>query len=124
MKNSILSLAILTIGFAAIVSCSKSNEEEMQPSGNGCDTVNMTYSEDVLPIISSNCYSCHGNGIINGGVELDSYEKVLVQVNNGNLIGVITHSPGYPAMPQGLPKLAECDINKIKDWIARGAQNN
>jgi mono/diheme cytochrome c family protein len=84
----------------------------------------MKYTANVLPIIQANCYSCHANGQINGGVTLDSYTKVKAQVDNGNLIGVITHAAGYPAMPYNLPKLSECDINKIKDWIARGAQNN
>jgi cytochrome c553 len=126
MKKNILRLVVTAIGFIALaVSCSKSNEADTQNTGTGgCDTVDMKYTANVLPIISGNCYSCHGNGVINGGIELDSYNKLLIQVNNGNLIGVITHSAGYPAMPQGKAKLSDCDINKIRGWIARGAQNN
>jgi hypothetical protein len=132
MKMKIFPLPALTFAVAVmIISCSKSNEADVQnpggtpaPGPGSCDTVNMKYTSNVLPIISSKCYGCHGNGAINGGVELDSYSKLLVQVNNGKLIGVISHAPGFKQMPQGGTKLSDCDINKIKSWISRGAQNN
>jgi cytochrome c553 len=116
-----------------VTSCSKDNEKDLTNTGTDttgtgggttCDTVNMKYAANVQPILSANCYSCHGNGSANGGISLDTYAKVLTQVNNGNLIGTITHASGYPAMPQGGNKLSDCNINTIKDWIARGAQNN
>lgn len=121
----------LTVISMAIWSCSKSNEEtewqkyESNTGGNtNCDTVNMQYTADVLPIIQANCYSCHGNGLSQNGVSLDSYEKVKLQADNGNLINVITHADGYPPMPQGAPKLSDCNINKIRSWINHGALNN
>ena len=105
-----------------ITSCSKASEDMLAPQQ--CDTVNMTYSGDVKPILQANCYSCHGSGNAQGGVALDNYDGVKDQVEDGNLIGVITHAAGYPPMPQGGAKLSDCDINKIKDWINRGASNN
>lgn len=126
-KKNILIAAFLVAICWSMSNCSKTNEVDLANSGGPqtpCDTVNMKYAANVLPIIQANCYSCHANGQINGGVTLDSYTKVKAQVDNGNLVNVITHAPGYPAMPYNLPKLSECDINKIKDWIARGAQNN
>lgn len=112
-----------------LTACSKTNEVAENPNENGggtvtCDTVNMTYSADIKPILQANCYGCHGNGAATAGISLDSYSGVEKQAKNSNLVGVITHSSGYPAMPLGKPKLSDCDINKIKDWVARGAQNN
>ncbi|ACU63798.1 c-type cytochrome [Chitinophaga pinensis] len=135
MKKVFFSLIAVAIACSAlIVSCSKSNEQDItNPPGNGggnggggntCDTVNMKYAADVLPILQANCYSCHGNGNVSGGVSLGSYASVKTQADNGNLVGTITHAAGYPAMPQGGAKLSDCNINKIKAWIARGAQNN
>lgn len=129
MKKVCVCLSLICF---VVISCSKTNEEAESRKINGntggntgnCDTVNMKYAANVLPIIQANCYSCHGNGLSQRGVSLDSYNKVKQQADNGNLIGVITHASGYPAMPFGLPKLADCDINKIKDWVARGALNN
>jgi len=48
----------------------------------------------------------------------------MTEVNNGNLVNVIEHNPGYSQMPQGLPQLASCTINKIVAWVNRGAPNN
>jgi hypothetical protein len=116
----------------AVLSCSKSNEADLSNPGNGnggtgtgttCDTVNMQYTANVLPIIRSNCYGCHGNGAASGGVSLDSYDKLKTQAASGKLLAVITHAAGVPPMPQG-GKLSECDINKIRSWINRGILNN
>jgi cytochrome c553 len=115
-----------------MVACTKTNEETesaVVPGNTGgntpsCDTVNMKYTANVLPIISANCYGCHGNGRATAGISLDTYDKLKVQVNNKNLMNVITHATGYPPMPYQKPKLADCDINKIKAWIDRGALNN
>jgi uncharacterized membrane protein len=125
--SSWLTYVIISILVAA---CSKSNEvAQMQKSANGttiasCDTANMQFSTNVLPILQANCYSCHGNGRTENGVSLDGYENVKKQADNGKLIGTITHAAGYPPMPNNLPKLSDCDINKITDWMDRGAINN
>lgn len=129
MKKIFVGLSIISFFMA---SCSKTNEEieSKKSAGNSdgtpgnCDTTNMKYAANVQPILQANCYSCHGNGLSQNGVSLDTYNQVKQQANNGNLIGVITHASGYPAMPFGRPKLSDCDINKIKDWVARGALNN
>lgn len=114
---------------AALYSCSKSNTNAVSPGTNpgnpvSCDTTNMKYTANVLPVLKANCYSCHGNGNSQNGITLDSYAAVKKQADNGNLVAVITHAAGYPAMPQGAAKLSDCDINTIRDWIARGTINN
>jgi hypothetical protein len=127
MKKISVCLSVMSL---FVVSCSKTNEEvesKSHPSTTGvtpCDTVNMKYAANIEPILQVHCYSCHGNGNINGGVSLDTYNKVQQQASNGLLYNVISHASGYPAMPYQLPKLPDCDINKIKDWIDRGYQNN
>lgn len=110
-----------------VISCSKSSEDKLNNNGgSACDTVNMKYATDVLPILQANCYSCHGNGNTagSGGISLDSYDGLKKYADNGYLAGNITHAAGYIGMPYGLPKLPDCEINTILDWIKRGAQNN
>lgn len=133
MKKVLLPLSAIVIALSLIVvSCSKSSEDNLgggNGGGNGgggttCDTANMTYSANVAPIISANCTGCHSGSAPSGGVTLSTYAGVKTQADNGNLVGVITHASGYPAMPQGGSKLSDCNINKIKAWIARGALNN
>jgi hypothetical protein len=118
-------LSILTASILLVIGCSKSSEDKLDPpTQTSCDTANMTYSTDIKPILQANCYGCHGNGNTEGGVTLGSYESVKGVVDNGNLIGTITHAAGYPPMPDGGGKLSDCDINKIKAWINSGASNN
>jgi len=110
-----------------VISCSKSSEDKLNNNGgSACDTVNMKYTADVLPILQANCYSCHSNGNTagSGGISLDSYDGLKKYADNGFLAGNITHAAGYVGMPYGLPKLPDCEINTILDWIKRGAQNN
>ncbi|MEO6329452.1 MAG: hypothetical protein ABIO55_10980 [Ginsengibacter sp.] len=111
----------------SITACKKENEENLINKHGGpvlCDTTNMKYSLNVLPILQNNCYSCHGNGQLEGGINLDGYNNLKIQVTNNNLINAITHAPGYTPMPNGLPKLPSCDISKIDAWIKSGAPNN
>ncbi len=119
-------LVIIFVTVILVTSCTKENEENLQSKINQplCDTFNMTFAKDVLPIITLNCYSCHGNGNIQGGMNLDGFARIKRQVDNNLLLNVIKHSPGYSQMPQGQPRLAQCDINKIEAWVNRGALNN
>ena len=133
MRKLVTSGISLLFAVLMVVACSKKSEDQLTGnggtggtggSGNTCDTVNMTYTANVLPIIKNNCYSCHGDGNTSGGVSLGDYASLKTRATNGDLIGTITHASGYPAMPEGGAKLSDCDINKIQDWINRGALNN
>ncbi|MBF9254498.1 hypothetical protein I2I11_14435 [Pontibacter sp. 172403-2] len=121
-------LALLAFLGAAVTACTSDNSEDIdpqpKPQPEQCDTTNVTFAKTVSPILAANCYSCHSSSVATNGVVLDTYAGVQKQANNGNLVGVITHAPGYPPMPQGGAKLPACDINKIKSWVKAGAPNN
>ena len=131
MKKIFIALMGSMLIFA--LSCSKDSEDEAgnpnnpnNPGGNNCDTANRKYAAHVVPILSSNCYSCHGTNTNSGsgGIVLEGYENLKAKATSGTLIGVITHAAGYPQMPQGAAKLSDCNINIIRSWINNGAQNN
>jgi hypothetical protein len=121
--SSWIMLLFLSVAF---FSCSYDNEEDLY--GNEiCDTSSVTYSKTIKPVLTSNCYSCHSTSnapSFGSGIKLENYDDLMVQVNNGKLVGAITHSPGYSAMPQGGVKLDDCTIEKIVTWINSGAPNN
>jgi hypothetical protein len=102
--------------------CYSKNEEE-EFANVTCDTMSMSYSEDVLPIINEYCVSCHGD-FGSGNVSLNSYEKVKASAQNGGLLGSIDHSNGWDAMPQGQDQLDACTRDKIRAWINQGLLNN
>lgn len=92
-----------------------------------CDTTKFTFAAAIVPILSNYCYSCHatasapGSG---GGIILDTYNGVLIEAQNGKLLGDLQHASGYNYMPLGGAQLSECKITQVSKWIAAGAQNN
>jgi hypothetical protein len=125
-RKEISKLLSTMIIVCVLSSCVYEKEDILYPPGN-CTTINPTYSLMVQPIISANCYSCHStanSAVSGGGNQLDSYAKLKVFVDNGKLVGTISHSAGFSPMPKNSAKLNDCDINKIKAWVAAGAPNN
>ena len=118
-----VSLYIFILSGLFVISCFYDNEEELYPE-NTCITEAMSYSGNVLPILEDNCYSCHDQASNQGGVTLEGYINLKVYVDNGKLLGVIKHEPGFPEMPQNSPQLGGCQIAKIEAWINQGALEN
>lgn len=128
MKRLTLLIPLFFLTFI-LTRCTYNNEEDLygeNPSGS-CDTENVTYAGTIKPILTDNCYSCHSSSNANSfgaGINLETFNQLLTVVNNGKLLGAISHSPGFPKMPQGSAKLDDCTIEKIKTWIENGATNN
>ncbi|MBL7764948.1 MAG: hypothetical protein JNJ58_02560 [Chitinophagaceae bacterium] len=94
-------------------------------SCTSCDTSGeMKFAANVQPILQANCTGCHSASSPGGGINLSDYPGVSVVVNNGKLIGSITHAGGFSAMPKNGNKLSDCHISQIQKWINNGAQNN
>jgi hypothetical protein len=129
MKNQLLIILGLLAGTLLLaIACSKKNEEVLKQSivPVVCTTDSMTYSKDILPILQSYCYGCHGNGNTggSGGISLDGYSNLKFMVDNGKLVGTVTHASGFFPMPSGQPKMPDCEVSKIVAWVDQGAQNN
>ncbi len=92
-------------------------------SCNDCDTSNVSYSQTISKIISTNCSACHNANNATGGVILDSYSEIKKEVDSKRLKKTINHLPGFKVMPPGY-KLSDCNIKSIEIWIQNGAPNN
>jgi hypothetical protein len=119
---------ILTFSMV-VLSCSKDNEQEIKANYQGdnppgCSTLNMTYSNDIGPILVASCNYCHKPSNALGGIITDNYTSLKQIAASGQLVGTITHANAFPAMPLNKPQLSECNIFKIKAWIAQGTKNN
>lgn len=116
---------------AFVTACTKSNEEDERTDSpnnggsNNCNTANMRFATDIVSILQTNCYACHSSAnLAVSGISLEGYSNVKARVDDGRLLGAITHASGYSPMPQGGPKLTDCNISKIRSWINSGAPNN
>lgn len=118
-------LAILiTITLFVFNSCYYDIEEELYPYDTGCDTTDVSFANDIIPILQTNCYACHDQANAFAGVILETHTQVKSYVDNSTLLGVIRHEAGFSPMPKGGNKLLDCDIAKIEVWITNGALNN
>ena len=123
MELKTIKLVLLFGAISLMSSCYYDAENELYPSVT-CDTETMSYKDDVSPIITQNCFACHRNNSTISTISLEGYNNLLVQVENGALVGTITHASGYSAMPQNLSKMSSCNISKIQAWIVQGALDN
>lgn len=121
--KAIFALACLTAA-VFFTGCYYDKEENLYPASGNCDTTGVTFSGTVLPIIQGNCYACHSQAGGQGGIILEGHANVVIRVNDGKLLNVISHAAGFSPMPKNGQKLADCDIQRIRTWINAGAPNN
>ena len=109
--------------FVTVSSCYYDNEDDLYPSVD-CNLEDTSYSTAVLPIIESNCYTCHDQAGNFGNITLEGYDALKTYVDNGQLLGAIRHEAGFSPMPKNKAQLLECEIEKIVAWVEDGAPNN
>jgi len=95
---------------------------------------NVSFSKDIAPIFELKCVSCHGNGGLEGGIDLTTWAGVVDprivipgEADTSPLVWTIEQRAGFPAMPPiGSPflPLTLKQIQGVKTWIDEGAKNN
>jgi len=105
-------------------SCYWENGETFYAGDHGCDTLEVSFSGDVLPILTNHCFSCHSNANaqeFGSGVRLQDYEDV--ETYSTIILGSIKHEDGFPAMPKDSEQLDACLISIIEAWVNQGKPN-
>jgi len=115
---------VVIIVIVILNSCQYDSVEELYPTVNECDTSNISYANDIWPIISENCTSCHSGAAASGNINLENYDQVKSAAESGKLLSVIKHEPGWSPMPKGANKLSDCSISKIENWVELGYPDN
>jgi hypothetical protein len=90
----------------------------------GCDTLNVTYSGTIRPLLQTKCQGCHQGSSGGGGVDLSTYTGVASAVFSGRLMGSVEHLSGFSPMPKNGAKLPDCDLAKLRIWVNAGYPNN
>ena len=114
MRNLVFPLlAIILTG------CYSDNEEELYPFAF-CDTQNVTWSNDIQPLIQARCATpaCHAPG--QQSPDLSTYQGVFAKADRVRARAI----DGSPSFMPPSGKLASCDQIKLKDWLDQGAPNN
>jgi len=134
MKRRNLIAAAIAVGAACVMIVDVST-----PSAQLCAAEPQSLSEDILPILTGRCVSCHqpgGAGYEKSGLDLTTYEGLMKGTKFGAM--VIPRDPESSnlmwlldwraspevRMPHGKKKLSICDRNAIRAWIREGAKDN
>src|SRR5262245_43768871 len=91
------------------------------------------YARDVKPILTKNCYACHGPDKQRSSLRLDTAALALKGGNNGpafvagqadesRLIKAVTGADNVPMMPPKEPRLKAAEIATLRAWIGQGAK--
>ena len=123
MRRIFFLFATVLLGLIFPVSCYYDSEEDLYPQVQ-CDTSNVSFANDIQPILTNSCLSCHNAFSSQGDIDLEGHAAVVKYALDGSLVGSVQHDRGYSAMPQGTSKLEICKIEKMKAWVNAGAPNN
>jgi hypothetical protein len=99
----------------------------------------ISFEEDVIPIIELRCLECHqpgGIGFDQSGLDLRTYEGLMKGTKYGsmvtpgsafesNLLAVIERRTSPEIwMPHKRKQLSKCERQTFRYWIMQGARNN
>jgi len=121
MKKNLFYLLILVL----VSACSWENEETFYPEVENCDTLDVSFTMDIVPVLSNNCFSCHSNANapdFGSGIALEDHADV--SSSSSLIVAAINHVEGVPSMPKDSDKLDDCTISKIEAWVNDGAPEN
>jgi len=92
---------------------------------------NVSFKNDLQPIFERRCAKCHGGEFPSEGLNLESYEGLILGSQNGQVImaGDSNNSLLFEKIENGeMPKrgsdLTAEQIEIIRQWIDEGALNN
>lgn len=102
---------------------------------------NLSFADDVMPILREHCVDCHSADVQEGEISLDSYRAVIsarykkhatAMVVAGNpkasrlfiVVNTKNEAMRMPPAQRNEERLNDTEIEKIKVWIKEGALDN
>lgn len=92
-------------------------------NSSNCDSINVTFSGTIMPMITTYCMGCHSGTNPSGGISLTNHSQVSANAQPGIWSTINHYNPWIP-MPYNGPKLSQCKINQFKRWLDIGKPNN
>lgn len=150
VKNVLLISGLLIIASVLLASCSSSSPVSVEPTAvptalggdtgssagtsdanTGSNTGEVSYKNDIQPILDNLCVNCHGGEKTARGLNLKSYEGVMAGSSRGPVVfagdaggSKLVLSVQMGSMPKRGTKLTADQIQLLVNWINAGAPNN
>ncbi|UZO81546.1 hypothetical protein NBT05_03500 [Aquimarina sp. ERC-38] len=116
-----MKIKVILIGFLVCFTSCYNDKEDLLYGAVECDTEAVSFSEEIMPIISNNCSTvgCHVQGGSGVGI-LENYDQVKAIVDDGSFRDRVLVQMDMP--PSG--SLSACELQHLEEWIADGALND
>ena len=99
--------------------CEKNVEEDLEDKTEDCTEVETYYTENVAPILESNCTGCHSGPTPTAGLSLDSYSVVFIAIKSGDVLDRVNRNSSGDdlLMPQYGQKLSQPDLDILTTFF-------
>ncbi len=101
------------------------------PTEASAQTATVSFANDVVPILQSRCWNCHGGDKTEEGLNLTTFAGIFAGSENGPVIvpgdadnSLLAEQVVSQEMPKRGPKLTPPQVQVILDWINQGALEN
>lgn len=128
MKKFLGVISVLTLILITLGGCYYDNEQELYPSAVCDSSGTVTYNNQVVPIISNNCYNCHSNSnsaVSGGGYSFEGYTNIsafLASPGGSTIFLERINGTAGERMPKGGPYLSNCNLAILNKWVNTGYQ--
>ena len=136
-RYDLLSVLALPLGIGLTLQGELGTAEPVAPDHVTARVLEVSFADEVAPILEENCIRCHGGPqddgaqVLEAGLNLTSYETIMVGSEFGSVI-----EPGNPDdsmlltlvrdgdMPEEGDPLSPEQVEVIRTWITEGAKDN
>lgn len=128
MRSKLMTFLICFSFIAAITGCSYHKADIEYPQAQ-CDTAIVRFGVEIKAILDANCKECHYEGNDISKINLYNWPTIHSLATDGNfvrgtLLTAVLQTGEVTPMPKGRPKISDCEINKIRAWVNKGAPEN
>jgi len=126
------SIALFFLSTIFLASCTFDQTPVIETAPPVSDTVIISYSKDIVPILQTYCLGingqlCHVSNTNQGSVgDFTTYEGLKTEVDNGMIAARVFQSNGGmpPSYSNSPTVLADSDLQKFELWVDQGALDN
>ncbi len=129
LRSDITAALAAVVGIALAVQAD-GNTQFKDPATTAVTQREVSFAEEVLPILEKYCVECHSEESAELGLKLDTYEGVMggsdygTVVEAGDVGSLLIEMIASGDMPDGGDPMPAEELDVIKAWVTEGAQKN
>ena len=87
-----------------------------------CDVFDVSYGQDILPLVADHCQGCHSGSTPSAGIAFEEHADIALFAET--MLDRMDREPGDDLLMPPSGKLDSCSIVRFSAWIDAGKPNN